>query len=88
MSIKTLRYVLEYDYDPPHGATWRLVEGDLAGVEGSYRFEPRGTKTVATCTQEIDLGFWVPGFLRRTFEQKALRDSVEEFRAAVETRAA
>lgn len=84
MTIKTLRYVLEYEYDRPHGARWHLVEGDVAGVEGEYRFEADGAGARATCTQAIDLGFWVPGFIRKTFEAKALHDSVEEFRAAVE----
>ena len=88
MTLKTIRYVLEYTWDRPHGGTWKLVEGDVKDVEGSYRFEPAGPRTRATCTQAIDLGFWLPGFIRRTAEQKALRDSVEEFRAAVERGAA
>ena len=86
MTVKTLRYTLEYTYDPPHGATWRLVEGDVKSVEGSYRFEPAGDGIKATCTQAIDIGFWVPGPIRRPLEQKALRDSVEEFKKAVEAR--
>ena len=40
MMIRTVRYTLEYTYDPPRGARWRLVEGDLTNVEGSYRFDP------------------------------------------------
>ena len=86
MTIKTIRYVLEYNYDAPNGARWRLVEGDVRGVEGTYRFETEGDRTAATCTQSIDLGFWIPGFVRRSFEQRALRESVEEFRKAVEQR--
>jgi hypothetical protein len=87
MTVKTLRYVLEYTYEPPHGARWHLVEGDVKSVEGSYRFEPAGAQTKATCTQAIDVGFWVPGPIRRPLEQKALRDSVEDFKKAVEARA-
>lgn len=88
MTVKTLRYTLEYKWDAPRGGTWRLVEGDVKDVEGSYAFTDAGDgKTTATCTQAIDVGFWVPGFLKRTFEQKALHDSVEEFRKAVEARA-
>ncbi|HEV7733065.1 MAG TPA: SRPBCC family protein [Candidatus Binatia bacterium] len=86
MTLKTIRYVLDYTYDRPHGASWTLVEGDVKDVEGSYRFTPDGDHVTATCTQAIDLGFWVPGFIRSTFEKKALHDSVEEFRAAVEQR--
>jgi hypothetical protein len=84
MTVKTLRYVLEYTYERPHGARWKLVEGDVKSVEGSYRFEGAGERTRATCTQAIDIGFWVPGPIRRPLEQKALRDSVEEFKKAVE----
>jgi uncharacterized membrane protein len=86
MTIKTIRYVLEYSWDRPHGATWRLVEGDVKDVEGSYRFDDSPAGVTATCTQAVDLGFWVPGFIRSLAEAKALRDSVEEFKRAVETR--
>ena len=85
-TLKTIRYVLEYTYEPPHTARWRLVEGDVKDVQGSYEFRERAGKVEATCTQEIDVGFWIPGPLRRTFEAKALRDSVEEFKKAVEAR--
>jgi hypothetical protein len=88
MTLKTIRYVLEYTYEPPRRARWKLIEGDIKDVQGSYEFEPAGARTKATCTQSIDLGFWVPGPIRRPFEQKALRDSVEDFRKAVETKPA
>jgi hypothetical protein len=88
MTLKTVRYVLEYNWTKPLGGTWRLVEGDLKSVDGSYQFAAAGTKTTATCTQAVDVGFWIPGPIRRTFERKALQDSVEEFRKAVEKRTA
>jgi ribosome-associated toxin RatA of RatAB toxin-antitoxin module len=86
-TVKTLRYVLEYTYEPPHTARWHLVEGDVKDVHGSYVFRPLDGQTEAACSQAIDIGFWVPGPLRRPFEQKALRDSVEDFKRAVEARA-
>ena len=88
MTLKTVRYTLEYTWEPPHTGRWRLVESpDVRDVQGSYHFEKAGGRTKATCSQTIDIGFWVPGPIRRPFEQKALRDSVEEFRKAVESRA-
>ena len=87
MTVKTIRYVLDYTYDRPHGATWALVEGDVRSIDGEYRFEETAGGTTATCAQAIDLGFWLPGFVRSGLEKKALRDSVEEFRQAVEARA-
>jgi ribosome-associated toxin RatA of RatAB toxin-antitoxin module len=86
MTLKTVRYVLEYSYEPPHTLHWHMVEGDLRAVEGSYHFEERGGRTTATCAQSVDIGFWIPGPIRRAFEHKALHDSVEEFKKAVETR--
>ena len=50
-------------------------------------FEDQGNgRTKATYTQEVDLGFWVPGPIRRMVEQRALRESVEDFKKAVEAR--
>lgn len=86
MTIKTVRYVLEYRAEPPTVLEWTLVEGDVASVDGRYTFEPKGNVTVATCEQAVDLGFWVPGPIRRIAEQKALKDSVLEFKAEVERR--
>ena len=89
MKIKTVRYVLEYTWHPPNRLTWKYVDGDLQDIEGSYVFEPAGSsRTNATCSQAVSLGFWIPGFLRRTFEQTALRQSVLEFKAEAERRAA
>ena len=86
MTIKTIRYVLEYTAKPPSRLDWRLVEGDVSSVEGTYLFEPTGKKTRTTCEQAVDLGFWVPGPIRRIAEPKALKDSVLEFKAEVERR--
>ena len=86
MTIKTIRYVLEYSWEPPTGASWHLVEGDVKDVQGTYRFDETAAGVTATCSQAVDLGFWVPGFIRSLAEAKALRDSVEEFKHAVETR--
>jgi len=88
MKLRTIRYVLRYAHDLPARSTWELVEGDVTSVTGSYDFEALGPRrTRATCRQAVDLGFWLPGFVRRTFEQKALRDSVLEFKAEAERRA-
>jgi uncharacterized membrane protein len=86
MTIKTIRYVLDYAYERPTGATWRLVEGDVKDVEGSYHFDETPAGVTATCSQAVDLGFWVPGFIRSLAEAEALRLSVEEFKRAVESR--
>ncbi len=88
MIIKTITYTLAYQSTRPHSLTWKMTEGDVTDVEGSYdlvQLEPGITE--ATCTQAINVGFWIPGPLKRTFERHALSDSVQEFRDAAEERA-
>ncbi|HEY8515268.1 MAG TPA: SRPBCC family protein [Candidatus Binatia bacterium] len=88
MKIRNVRYVLQYEYDVPRRADWHLVEGDVTSITGSYEFEPIApNRTRATCRQAVDLGFWVPGPLRRMIERQALRDSVHEFKAEAERKA-
>ncbi|MGH7896498.1 MAG: SRPBCC family protein [Candidatus Binatia bacterium] len=84
MRIRTVRYVLDYSYEAPHRLDWKLVEGDVADVAGTYLLEPVNGATRATCEQAVSLGFWIPGPIRRVAEQKALKDSVLEFKAEVE----
>jgi ribosome-associated toxin RatA of RatAB toxin-antitoxin module len=87
--IRTIRYVLEYAAKPPAELTWHAVEGDIESIEGYYHFRKLGpTRTEATCRQEIQLGFWLPGPLRKLAERTALKQSVTEFKAEVERRRA
>jgi uncharacterized membrane protein len=89
MKLRTVRYVLRYVWDPPHHLSWTFVEGDVDDIVGSYVFEPLdGNRTKATCSQAVTLSFWVPGLIRRTLESTALRQSVLEFKAEAERRAA
>jgi hypothetical protein len=83
--VKTIRYVLEYAHRKPSQLTWRSVEGDVESIEGRYRFRKLGpARTEATCRQEIKLGFWLPGPLRRLAERTALAQSVTEFKGYAE----
>ena len=89
MMIKTISYTLAYVSADPSRLDWTMTEGDVSAVEGKYRFvslEPDLTE--AECTQSIDVGFWIPGPIKRGFEKTALRDSVREFKAAAEARIA
>ncbi len=89
MKIRTVRYVLEYAYKKPSELTWHSIEGDIESVEGRYTFRKLGPAlTEATCRQEIQLGFWVPGPLRKIAERTALKQSVNELKAEVERRIA
>lgn len=89
LRVKTVRYVLAYDHQKPTRLTWHSIEGDVESIEGSYDFRKRGTSgTEATCRQEVRLGFWIPGPIRKLAERTALRQSVMEFKEEVERRVA
>ncbi|MGH6737671.1 MAG: SRPBCC family protein [Bradyrhizobium sp.] len=84
--VKTIRYVLEYAYKRSAQLTWKSIEGDVRLIEGAYRLRKLGaSETEATCRQEIELGFWLPGPLRKLAERTALGQSVAEFKTAVES---
>jgi uncharacterized membrane protein len=87
MKLRTVRYVLEYDYDKPTKLTWESRDGDVESIEGSYTLEKLTPKTTrVTCRQRIALGFWVPGPIRSMIERSALKQSVLELKAEVEKR--
>jgi uncharacterized membrane protein len=83
--VKDVRYVLEYQHKRPTQLTWHSIDGDIESIEGIYRFRKLGpNRTAASCRQEIKLGFWLPGPLRRLAERTALAQSVNEFKDYVE----
>jgi len=89
MKLRTVRYVLEYDYEKPTRLTWHSVDGDVESVAGEYVFEKlAANRTRATCRQAVSLGFWIPGPIRALAERQALKQSVLEFKAEAERRRA
>ena len=59
----------------------------VESIEGAYHFRQLAAHlTEARCRQAVELGFWIPGPLRKLFEQAALRQSVLEFKREVERR--
>jgi hypothetical protein len=88
MIVKRISYTLAYTARRPDSLRWKSIDGDVRAIEGSYEFvELEAGITEATCSQSVDVGFWIPGPLKRTFEKTALVDSVGEFKAAAERRA-
>jgi len=59
--LKTVTYVLEYAYARGNEFSWKSIEGDIKHIEGAYKFTKKDSKTtLATYTQLVDPGFWVP----------------------------
>ena len=63
----SISYTLRYDMKPPESMTWVTVAGDVERIDGAYKLTANddGTTSVAYAL-EVDPGFAVPGFLRKT----------------------
>jgi len=84
--IKTLQYVLEYDYsDAPDSFSWSLVEGDVKELSGSYAFDEFDDVTDVTYETSIDPGFKVPGVLKRQGEKQIVKGALQDLKKRVES---
>jgi hypothetical protein len=86
--LRHVRYRLRYHYDRPRRIWWDFLDGDgIEQIEGEYRFEPRGARTLATYRLGIDPGVPVPGFIARRLNEGVMKRSVEDLKREVERRA-
>jgi len=85
--LKTVRYELEYSYEPPHRIAWCYLGGDIRDVDGEFIFEDQGDgTTLATYSLALDPGVWLPDRVARMINQQVMRRSVQELRERVEGR--
>ncbi len=83
--VRKVKYTLEYDYSKwPKGYSWKLVEGDVKKLSGSYRFDEFEDVTDVTYQLSIDPGFSVPGFLKRQGEKQIVKGALEDLKKRVE----
>lgn len=71
VTIRTVTYTLEYDWNEPNNVSWNSRPGgDVKNIEGSYDLEMNDDgSTSVRYDLTIDPGFPVPGFMLK----KALR---------------
>ncbi len=86
--FRHVRYRLNYHYERPARIWWDFIEGDgVRAIEGEYRFEPDGARTLATYRLGIDPGVPVPGLIARRLNNGVMRRSVEDLKREAERRA-
>lgn len=84
--IKVLAYTLDYDYSQaPESFSWKLAEGDVRALEGSYTFDEFDDVTEVRYELTIDPGFPVPGFLKRQAEKQIVRSALEDLKKRAES---
>lgn len=80
--VRRVRYTSRYEYDLPHGFRWHMEHGDVKALRGGYTFAPLdAARTDVTVSIEFDVGFYVPGPVKKVIRDQALRTSVQELRA-------
>ena len=86
--MKTIRYTLRMNEEPPRKVSWSFVEGDfMKDNQGSWTLEPEGDgKTKATYSIEMKLGALVPGSIVKALVETSLPKMLEAFKKRAEGR--
>jgi uncharacterized membrane protein len=84
--LKMVSYTLAYDYrDAPERFAWRLIDGDVKQLEGSYRFHDLGDVAEVVYEIKVDPGFPLPAPIKRQAERQIVRSALEDLKRRVES---
>jgi uncharacterized membrane protein len=82
--VRKVEYVVRYTYDLPHGLSWEQVSGDLKENTGRYTFAPREDgSTEVTVDIVAEVGFFVPGPMKKLIREQSLKNSLRELKKRV-----
>jgi ribosome-associated toxin RatA of RatAB toxin-antitoxin module len=85
VKVVKIRYSSRYWYDLDHGRMgFDLVEGDLKECSGVYRLEPQPDgRTRVSIDITTEVGFYLPGPVKRLVRDQALKNSMRDLRRRV-----
>jgi uncharacterized membrane protein len=82
--VRKVEYVVRYTYELPHGLSWEQVSGDLKENTGRYMFAPREDgSTEVTVDIVAEVGFFVPGPMKKLIREQSLKNSLRELKKRV-----
>ncbi len=85
--VKKVQYTLKYSYaGAPEKFSWKLKEGDVKELSGSYVMDEFEDVTDVTYETSIDPGFKVPGPLKRQAERQIVKGALQDLKKRVESR--
>jgi uncharacterized membrane protein len=82
--VRKVEYVVRYSYDLTNSLSWEQVSGDLKENTGKYTFSPRvdgGTDVTVDIVAEV--GFFVPGPMKKLIREQSLKNSIRELKKRV-----
>ncbi len=84
--LKVVSYTLGYDYSGAPGSfSWKLVDGDVKALRGSYTFDEFDDVTEVRYEMAIDPGFPVPGFMKKQAEKQIARAALQDLKKRAES---
>jgi uncharacterized membrane protein len=82
--VRKVDYVVRYTYDLPTSLAWEQVSGDLKENTGKYTFAPRDDgSTDVTVDIVAEVGFFVPGPMKKLIREQSLKNSLRELKRRV-----
>jgi uncharacterized membrane protein len=83
--IRKVDYVVRYTYDLPNSLGWDQESGDLKENTGRYTFTPRDDGTTEVTVDIVaEVGFFVPGPMKKLIRDQSLKNSIRELKKRVE----
>ncbi len=83
--VRKVEYIVKYSYDLPNGLGWEQESGDLKENTGTYTFAPRDDgSTDVTVDIVAEVGFFVPGPMKKLIRDQSLKNSMRELKKRVE----
>lgn len=82
--VRKVEYVVRYSYDLPSSLSWEQVSGDLKENTGKYTFASRDDgSTDVTVDIVAEVGFFVPGPMKKLIREQSLKNSIRELKKRV-----
>ena len=84
--VKKVGYIVRYDYtNAPNGFSWDQESGDLTENKGVYSFVAKDDgSTDVTVDIVAEVGFFVPGPMKKLIREQSLKNSIRELKKRVE----
>ena len=83
--VKKVGYIVKYDYsDAPNSISWDQESGDLSENRGRHTFAPKDDgSTDVTVDIVAEVGFFVPGPMKKLIRDQSLKNSLRELKKRV-----
>ena len=83
--VRKVEYIVKYHYDLPNGLGWVQESGDLKENTGEYTFVAKDDGTTEVTVDIVaEVGFFVPGPMKKLIREQSLKNSLRELKKRIE----